>query len=30
MNKVGFDNQLYLEKQSQNILKRIETFHNKL
>lgn len=30
MNKVGFDNQLYLEKQSQNILKKIETFHNKL
>ena len=30
MNKVGFDNDLYLKLQSENILKRIQQFDNKL
>ena len=30
MKKTGFDNELYVEKQTANILKRIETFDNKL
>ena len=27
---IGFDNALYLEKQAENILQRIEKFNNKL
>lgn len=30
MMKIGFDNDLYVKKQTENILKRIETFDNKL
>lgn len=30
MKKLGFDNELYLKLQSENILKRIEVFNNKL
>ena len=30
MKKTGFDNELYVKKQTENILKRIDAFGNKL